>query len=93
MSLFDFAEEYGIGTVYTDYHELLACPDIDAVSICTPSGTHGEISMAAAAAGKHILCEKPIETKTDKIDALVEVVEKNNVKMECVYQRRYEPLS
>lgn len=88
-----FAEEYGISTVYTDYHELLACPDIDAVSICTPSGTHGEISMAAAAAGKHILCEKPIETKTDKINALVEVVEKNNVKMECVYQRRFEPIS
>lgn len=88
-----FSQEFGISTVYTDYHELLACPDIDAVSICTPSGTHGEISMAAAAAGKHILCEKPIETKSAKIDALVEVVEKNNVKMECVYQRRFEPIS
>jgi predicted dehydrogenase len=87
-----FAAEYKIEKVYTDYHEALADPNIHAVSICTPSGTHGEICMAAAKAGKHILCEKPIETKADKIDALIEEVEKNGVKMECVYQRRFEPI-
>lgn len=85
-----FAAEYGIDKVYTDYHEALADPDIHAVSICTPSGTHGRICMDAAKAGKHILCEKPIETKADKIDALIEEVEKHGVKMVCVYQRRFE---
>ena len=87
-----FAAEYKIEKVYTDYHLALADPNIDAVSICTPSGTHGEICMAAAKAGKHILCEKPIETKSDKIDALIAEVEKNGVKMECVYQRRFEEI-
>ena len=88
-----FAAEHGVSKVYTDYHEALADPEIDAVSICTPSGTHGKICMDAAKAGKHILCEKPIETKADKIDALIEEVEKHGVKMECVYQRRYEETS
>ena len=85
-----FAAEYGIDKVYTDYHEALADPEIHAVSICTPSGTHGRICMDAAGAGKHILCEKPIETKAEKIDALIEEVEKHGVKMVCVYQRRFE---
>jgi predicted dehydrogenase len=88
-----FAAEYGITKVYTDYHEALADPEIHAVSICTPSGTHGKICMDAAKAGKHILCEKPIETKAEKIDALIEEVEKHGVKMVCVYQRRFEEAS
>ena len=85
-----FAAEHGIEKIYTDYHDALADPEIHAVSICTPSGTHGQISMDAAKAGKHILCEKPIETKAEKIDALIEEVEKHGVKMVCVYQRRFE---
>ena len=87
-----FAADEGIEKVFTDYNVLLQDPDIHAVSICTPSGTHGAISTAAANAGKHILCEKPIETKAEKINALIAAVEANNVKMECVYQRRYDPV-
>ncbi len=86
----EFAQEYNAPKVFSDYNECLKDPDIHAVSICTPSGTHGEICIAAAKAGKHILCEKPIETKSEKIDELIAVVEANNVKMDCVYQRRYE---
>ena len=85
-----FASEHKIKKVYTDYHVLLADPGIDAVCICTPSGTHGQICMDAAKAGKHILCEKPIETKKEKLDALVAAVEAHDVKMACVFQRRYE---
>lgn len=88
----DFAVEYNISKTYTDYHELLNDSAIDAVSICTPSGTHGEIAIAAAKAGKHILCEKPIETKSEKIDALILAAEQNHVKMECVYQRRFQTI-
>lgn len=87
-----FAAEYKIARVFSDYKVMLQDPDIDAVSICTPSGTHGEISIAAANAGKHILCEKPIETKKEKIDMIVEAVERNKVKMECVYQSRFNPI-
>lgn len=86
----EFAAEHHAPKVFCDYHELLKDPEIHAVSICTPSGTHGEISIAAAKAGKHILCEKPIETKKEKIDELIREVEAHNVKMDCVYQRRYQ---
>ena len=87
-----FAAKHKIKKVYTDYHILLSDPGIDAVCVCTPSGTHGQICMDAAKAGKHILCEKPIETKADKLDALIAEVEKHNVKMACVFQRRYETI-
>lgn len=84
-----FAQEHDIKKVYGDYQDLLSDPSIEAVSICTPSGTHGEIVKAAARAGKHILCEKPIETTKEKIDDLIAVVENSGVKMQCVYQRRF----
>ncbi len=52
--------EWDVDTTYTDYLELLANTDIDALSICTPNSTHHPITMAAVAAGKHVLCEKPV---------------------------------
>lgn len=52
--------EEGVTRLTTDYRELLADPDIDAVSICTWPNTHHAVSMAAIAAGKHVLCEKPL---------------------------------
>lgn len=86
-----FAKNYAVEKIYGSVDEMLADPLVQAVSICTPSGTHGQIAMAAAKAGKHILCEKPIETKAGKLDALVRAVEESGVKMECVYQRRFQP--
>lgn len=85
-----FAQKYNVKKVYTDYHQLLQDPDIDAVSICTPSGLHGEMVIAAARAGKHILCEKPIEITREKIDQMIAEVEKSNVKVGCVFQRRFQ---
>ncbi len=52
------ASENGGGDVYEDFNELLARDDIDAISICAPSGLHATIGVAAARAGKHILSEK-----------------------------------
>ncbi len=52
--------EWGVDDTYTDYHDLLAKADFHAVSICTPNSTHHPITMAAVAAGKHVLCEKPV---------------------------------
>ena len=63
-------------------------PEIDVVSICTPSGMHGEMCKAVADAGKAILCEKPMEITKEKMDDLVEYIEKKGVKMGCVFQRR-----
>jgi predicted dehydrogenase len=55
-------EEFGIVRRYTDYRELLRLPEVQAVSICTPVDSHAEITLAAARAGKHVLCEKPMAT-------------------------------
>jgi predicted dehydrogenase len=51
---------WDVETGFTDYRDLLADPTIDAVSICTPNSSHHPITLAAAAAGKHVLCEKPV---------------------------------
>lgn len=54
------AEKYGAARWVTDYHELLALPEVDAVVVCVPTFVHAEVVCAAAATGKHVLCEKPI---------------------------------
>jgi predicted dehydrogenase len=61
---------------------------IDAVSICTPSGLHAEMAIAAAEAGVHILCEKPMAITIPQIDAMMEAVEAAGVKLEVIFQRR-----
>ncbi len=55
-----FAEKNGLQRVYTSYGEMLSDPKIDAVDICTPNYLHSDMVIAAAEAGKHIICEKPL---------------------------------
>lgn len=52
-------EKYGCGAAVSDYKEVLADPEVDAVSVCTPNHLHAVISIEAMQAGKHVLCEKP----------------------------------
>lgn len=85
-------EQYGVPYV-TDLNELLARDDVQAVSICTPSGLHSEQTIAAAEAGKHILCEKPLDVTLEKIDAMIEAAAANSVKLAGVFQRRTGPTS
>ncbi len=54
------ATTYGLANKYTDYHDMLARDDIDAVSVCTPNNLHAPAAIAALEAGKHVLCEKPL---------------------------------
>lgn len=51
--------EYGCGRAVEDYHEVLADPEIEAVSVCTPNNVHAQIAIDALRAGKNVLCEKP----------------------------------
>ena len=81
------AEEYDCSYV-TSIEEMLANDDIQAISICTPSGMHSEQAIAAARAGKHILCEKPLDVTLEKIDAMIEAAEVNDVKLAGVFQYR-----
>ena len=59
------AERYGVSWDL-DLDRFLKRPGMDAVSICTPSGTHGHLGMLAAQAGKHVMVEKPIEVNLEK---------------------------
>ena len=66
-------------------------PDIQAVLICSSTDTHAPLIEAAARAGKHIFCEKPIALDLDRIDAALEVVEIEGVKLQIGFNRRFDP--
>jgi UDP-N-acetyl-2-amino-2-deoxyglucuronate dehydrogenase len=84
---------HGITAIYADYNQMLQRDDIDVVSICTPSGLHGEVAIAAAQAGKHVFCEKPLEITSDKMQQMIDACESNKVKLACIFQRRVMPSS
>src|SRR5512146_1453490 len=71
-----FAETWGYESVETDYRKLLARKDIDIVDICVPNNMHKQIAIAAAEAGKAILCEKPLALNTAEGKDMVAAVEK-----------------
>lgn len=71
-----------------DLEKFLAHTDVDAVAIATPSGTHAEVGIAAARAGKHVFCEKPIDVTLEKIDRLIEACRDNGVQLGAVFQSR-----
>ena len=73
---------------FTDYSAFLSHPDLQIVNICTPSGTHAEFGIAAAAAGKHVLAEKPIEISLERADALIQACDTNRVKLGVIFQSR-----
>lgn len=72
-----------------DYATAVNHPDVDVVTICTPSGAHMEIAVAAAAAGKHLLVEKPIEITLARVDAILQAVEQAGVVLACVFPLRF----
>jgi len=78
---------------YTDFAEMLKREDIDIVSVCTPSGMHADMVIQAAEAGKHVLCEKPLDIKLDRIDAMIQACRRNNVKLGGIFQRRLSPVN
>jgi len=84
------AEKYNIPSAVSDYKEVLNNPDVDAVAICTPTDTHYQIILDAAAAGKHIFCEKPIDLAIEKIVKINAEVEKAGVKLMVAFNRRFD---
>lgn len=75
---------------YTDFNRLLNRDDIDAVTIATPSGTHADIIVAAARAGKHVLVEKPIDISIESAQRAIEACRKAGVKLGVVSQHRFD---
>ena len=86
-----FAEQWGYESFETDWKVLIARNDIDAVDICAPNNMHAEIAIAAAAAGKMILCEKPLSRTLAEGVAMVEAIEKAGVANTVWYNYRRIP--
>lgn len=85
-----FAEKTGTHP-YASVEEMLADPTIDIVTIGTPSGAHFDPAMAAIAAGKHVLVEKPLEITTGRIDQMTAAAAENGVTLAAVLNRRFHP--
>ena len=83
-----FAEKHGV-RAFDTVEELLACPEIDVVNICTPSGFHADAVVRAAEAGKHIIVEKPMAITKEQLDAEVEACEKYGVLLSSISQNRF----
>ncbi|MEZ6113686.1 MAG: Gfo/Idh/MocA family oxidoreductase [Pirellulaceae bacterium] len=87
-----FAEAQGC-TAYHDLDAMLADPNVDIVTICTPSGAHMEPAVAAAKAGKHVIVEKPLEVTLKRCDAIIDACEKNNVTLATIFPSRFHESS
>ena len=89
------AEKYYC-TAFENYEQLLADDQIDIVTIATPSGFHLEPTVAAAQAGKHVICEKPLEITLERIDAMIAAHAKSKTLLGGIFQNRFneamEPL-
>ena len=84
------AAERDVSTVFTDHRHVLDHPDVDAVLICSVTNTHAQIIEEAAAAGKHIFCEKPIDFELARIDRALAAVDKAGVKLQIGFNRRFD---
>lgn len=89
-SMDSLAEQFNVVQTTDEYTELLTDPQIDAVLITSATNTHVEISQAAAKAGKHIFCEKPIALDLKQIDETLAIVEETGVKFQVGFQRRFD---
>jgi predicted dehydrogenase len=86
-----FAEQWGYASVETDWKAVIARDDIDAVDICTPNDMHAEIAIAAAEAGKMILCEKPLARTLEEAERMADAVDKAGVNNTVWYNYRRLP--
>lgn len=74
-----FAAEHGIPAHFKDYRSMIEATDLDAVVIATPNDLHYDVCLAAADAGKHVLCEKPLALNLDEADAMIAACERAGV--------------
>jgi predicted dehydrogenase len=86
-----FAAQWGYQSAETDWKALVARPDIDLIDIATPNSSHAEIAIAAAAAGKMILCEKPLARNLEEARQMVDAVERAGVPNMVWYNYRRVP--
>lgn len=84
------AAKYGARAV-ADLADIINAKDIDAVSVCTPSGLHGDMAIALLQAGKHVVSEKPMDITVEKCNAMIAAWEKTDRKFTVIFQNRWAP--
>lgn len=84
-----FAREFGAGSWYKEWRQLLADEEVEAVYIATPVHLHAEQTISAAEAGKHVLCEKPMAMSVEECDRMIAACEANHVKLGLAYYRHH----
>lgn len=87
-----FAEEFGAQRGYRSWADLIADDAIQAVYLATPVGLHAAQAIAAAEAGKHVLCEKPMAMNVAECDRMIAAAGANQVKLGVAYYRRFYPV-
>lgn len=87
----DAAQQFGFEKGTANWKEIIDDPEIEIVDICTPNDSHAEIAIAAAEAGKHILCEKPISRTLDEAKAMYHAVKKAGVVNMLAFNYRMTP--
>jgi myo-inositol 2-dehydrogenase/D-chiro-inositol 1-dehydrogenase/scyllo-inositol 2-dehydrogenase (NAD+) len=84
------ARELGVSAVYTDYREALRDSAVDAVIVVTPTKFHRDIVIAAARAGKHILCEKPMAMNREECQSMIDAAASAGVVLQIGFMRRFD---
>ena len=88
----DFAGRFGAATATRDYDDVLRSNSVDVVSLCTPSTTHAQLTLAAVDAGKHVLCEKPIAVSLTQAESVCGAARaRPDRTVSCVFQHRADP--
>ena len=84
-------DKFAFESYSTDWHDVVNNPEIDVVDICTPNNVHAEIAIAAAKAGKHIICEKPLALTVDQAREMYLTAKENNIKTLVAFNYRKTP--
>ena len=84
------SRETGVTKLYTQWKDVMNDPEIDAVIVVTPTQFHHDIVIAAAAAGKHVFCEKPMASTGTECDEMIEACRAGRVKLQLGFMRRFD---
>ncbi len=87
----NLADKFNV-RAFDDYEDMLKSDQIDIVTIATPSGFHMEPTVAAAKAGKHVICEKPLDITLERIDAMTEAHEKSGMRLGGIFPYRFNDM-
>jgi predicted dehydrogenase len=87
-----FANEFGARRWYSEWQQLFMDYEIDAIYVATPVHLHAEQTIAAAEAGKHVLCEKPMALNAAECDRMIAACRSNDVKLGIAYYRHFYPV-